>query len=47
MGYKYCKPFDAVGIGRAAGAAAVLFIAEGFDDDGVVKGTYSETKSEC
>lgn len=34
------KPFDDVGVGGAAGAAAVLFVAEGFDEDGVVEGTY-------
>lgn len=33
------EPFDDVGIGGAAGAAAVLFVAEGFDHDGVVEGT--------
>ena len=33
------EPFDGVGIGGAAGAAAVLFVAEGFDHDGVVEGT--------
>lgn len=33
------EPFDDVGVGGAAGAAAVLFVAEGFDHDGVVEGT--------
>ena len=44
MGEMYGKPFDAVGIGRAAGTATVLFIAKGFDDDGIVKSTYPERK---
>ena len=30
---------DLPGLGGAAGAAAVLFVAEGFDHDGVVEGT--------
>lgn len=44
-GKMYGKPFDAVGIGRAASTATVLFIAKGFDDDGVVKSTYPERKA--
>ena len=33
------KPFDDVGIGGTASAAAVLFVAERFDNDGVIEGT--------
>ncbi len=32
------KPFDRVGISRAAGAATVLLVAEGIDHYGVFEG---------
>ena len=33
----YGEPYDAVRVGRVAGAAGVLLVAEGADDDGVVE----------
>ena len=35
----YCEPDGDVRISRIAGAACVLFVAEGFDDDWVVEGS--------
>jgi len=36
-GERYGEPDRDVRVGRVAGAAGVLFVAEGFHDDGVVK----------